>query len=150
MTYQGHHSDGSSVQKHSVGDIYPYVIQIREIANSSGGWNRVYELLHTDGRVTSHLSHEQAWETASAAIVENRRKAASTEFAQAVAPFAPLIRSGVTTLAEITSLIISINGAKHGLPVDRKDQVRYSVLLGFATLAKASGQRSAREDLIVA
>lgn len=26
MSYQGHHSDGSSVQKHSCGANYPYVI----------------------------------------------------------------------------------------------------------------------------
>ena len=149
MTYQGHSSDGSGVQKHSVGDIYPYVIQIREIANGSG-WDRTYELLHPNGSVTSHASHDEAWEIASAAIISRRQQGAANELAATLAPFAPLIRSGITSLAEVTDLIRSVNGAKFGLPISRKDQIRYDVLVGFATQAKAAGQRSARESLIIA
>ena len=29
-TYQGHHADGSGVQKHSAGGAYPYVLQLRD------------------------------------------------------------------------------------------------------------------------
>lgn len=30
ITYQGHHQDGSGVQKHSAGQLYPYVVGVRE------------------------------------------------------------------------------------------------------------------------
>lgn len=30
MTYQGHHSDGSSIQKHSAGSHYPYIVGKQE------------------------------------------------------------------------------------------------------------------------
>ena len=30
MQYQGHHSDGSGIQSHSAGPLYPYVIGVRE------------------------------------------------------------------------------------------------------------------------
>lgn len=30
MTYQGHHSDGSSIQKHSTGSHYPFVVGKQE------------------------------------------------------------------------------------------------------------------------
>lgn len=148
--YQGHHTDGSGVQKHSVGNIYPYVIRIREIANNNGGWDRTHELLHPSGEVTSHSSHDEAWSAASAAIIARRQKGAAEDLANTLAPFAPLIRSGVTTLNEVVDLIRSVNGAKCGLPISRKDQVRYDVLVGFANQAKAAGQRSARESLIIA
>ena len=39
-TYQGHHSDGSSIQKHSAGELYPFVVQMRE---AHGGLR--YELI---------------------------------------------------------------------------------------------------------
>lgn len=29
-TYQGHHPDGSSIQKHSAGGAYPYVLVLRD------------------------------------------------------------------------------------------------------------------------
>lgn len=35
-TYQGHMADGSSVQKHSAGGAYPYVLQLRD--NPRGGF----------------------------------------------------------------------------------------------------------------
>lgn len=30
MSYQGHHPDGSGVQRHSAGDLYPYVVFAKE------------------------------------------------------------------------------------------------------------------------
>lgn len=57
MTYQGHLSDGSSIQKHSAGGLYPYVIQFR-------GENLVPELLHPTGEVTQHASYDEACERA--------------------------------------------------------------------------------------
>ena len=35
-TYQGHHADGSSIQKHSAGGAYPYVLQLRD--KPAGGY----------------------------------------------------------------------------------------------------------------
>jgi hypothetical protein len=32
--YQGHHADGSSVQRHSAGDLYPYVVACRQQGDS--------------------------------------------------------------------------------------------------------------------
>lgn len=41
--YQGHHSDGSSIQKHSCGETYPFVIGYTErggysVVTPSGDW----------------------------------------------------------------------------------------------------------------
>lgn len=33
MHYQGHHSDGSSIQAHSVGGIYPFVIVAKQFGD---------------------------------------------------------------------------------------------------------------------
>jgi hypothetical protein len=33
MTYQGHMNDGSSVQKHSAGGLYPYIIFAKDTSN---------------------------------------------------------------------------------------------------------------------
>jgi hypothetical protein len=147
--YQGHSNDGSSIQKHSVGDIYPYVIQIREIANNAGGWDRTYELLHTNGSVTSHATHDEAWDTASEAIIARRREALAQQAAAQIAPFAPLIRSGVTSTKEVSDLIRAVEGRRHGLPVDRADQIRFDFLSGLARLAKAN-QRSHHGELALA
>lgn len=40
--YQGHHSDGSGVQKHSAGGLYPYVIGIRERLQDDGSFLRTH------------------------------------------------------------------------------------------------------------
>jgi hypothetical protein len=51
--YQGHLSDGSSIQKHSAGALYPYVIGFRGLA-------LVPELIHPTGEVTQHASYDHA------------------------------------------------------------------------------------------
>lgn len=40
--YEGHHSDGSGVQKHSAGGLYPYVIGIRERLQGDGSFLRTH------------------------------------------------------------------------------------------------------------
>jgi len=40
--YEGHHSDGSGVQKHSAGGLYPYVIGIRERLRDDGSFLRTH------------------------------------------------------------------------------------------------------------
>lgn len=51
--YQGHLNDGSSIQKHSAGALYPYVIQFR-------GEALVPELIHPAGEITRHASYDEA------------------------------------------------------------------------------------------
>lgn len=41
--YQGHLADGSSIQKHSVGDIFPFVLQVR--SRPEGGTSYYWELI---------------------------------------------------------------------------------------------------------
>lgn len=48
--YQGHLNDGSSVQKHSAGAIYPYVIQIRDRAPGAYWWELLGPGLRLAGR----------------------------------------------------------------------------------------------------
>jgi len=43
--YQGHHSDGSGVQKHSAGALYPYVIGVRERQRDDGTFARSWFVL---------------------------------------------------------------------------------------------------------
>ncbi len=37
-SYEGHMADGSSVQKHSAGPLYPYVVQVRDAADGGYIW----------------------------------------------------------------------------------------------------------------
>jgi hypothetical protein len=55
--YQGHLNDGSSIQKHSAGALYPYVIQFR-------GEALVPELRHPTGEITQHASYDEACDVA--------------------------------------------------------------------------------------
>jgi hypothetical protein len=50
VMYQGHLNDGSSVQKHSAGAIYPYVIQVRDRAPGAYWWELLGPGLRTAGR----------------------------------------------------------------------------------------------------
>lgn len=43
--YQGHLSDGSSIQKHSAGSMYPFVFQIREDTAGGLGYAEVVDSL---------------------------------------------------------------------------------------------------------
>ena len=45
MSYQGHLPDGSSVQRHSAGGLYPYVVYAREVACAT-----VWGVMTPDGR----------------------------------------------------------------------------------------------------
>jgi hypothetical protein len=40
-SYQGHMADGSSVQKHSAGGAYPYVLQLRDNPNGGFYWDMI-------------------------------------------------------------------------------------------------------------
>jgi hypothetical protein len=68
-TYQGHHPDGSGIQKHSAGGSYPYVLQLRgswwEVVgpgidgvlrcDSSAAWDAVVR------RLLAVRGNEDAW-----------------------------------------------------------------------------------------
>ena len=45
MTYAGHLSDGSGIQKHSAGGLYPYVIGVRERQREDGTFVRSWFVL---------------------------------------------------------------------------------------------------------
>lgn len=36
--YQGHHQDGSGVQKHSAGSHYPFIVRVQEHQDTGTGW----------------------------------------------------------------------------------------------------------------
>lgn len=59
--YQGHLADGSSIQKHSVGDIFPFVLQVR--SRPEGGTRYYWELIGPgieSGTALRFESHAQA------------------------------------------------------------------------------------------
>lgn len=39
MNYQGHVADGSSIQKHSAGGLYPYVLVVRDAKLGEGSYD---------------------------------------------------------------------------------------------------------------
>lgn len=43
--YAGHHADGSSIQKHSAGSSYPYIVQVREQVDAGLGYAQVIDSL---------------------------------------------------------------------------------------------------------
>lgn len=45
MRYQGHHSDGSSIQKHSVGSHYPFIVGYQE------GQRRPWFVMDPSGKI---------------------------------------------------------------------------------------------------
>lgn len=47
--YQGHHSDGSSIQRHSAGAWYPYVIGMQD--HPQGGWF----VMHPSGQIVGRM-----------------------------------------------------------------------------------------------
>ncbi len=59
MTYQGHLSDGSSVQKHSAGGLYPYVIFAKDTPHGLR-----YGVLCPNGHETELYPYYQAEATA--------------------------------------------------------------------------------------
>ncbi len=58
--YQGHHSDGSGVQKHSAGPLYPYVIGVRERQREDGTFNRSWFVLGPKCSGFECPTHEEA------------------------------------------------------------------------------------------
>lgn len=63
--YQGHHSDGSSIQNHSAGSAYPFIMAVRENAEAGTGYAYVMDSLGQDlGGYTYPLGDEQARLTA--------------------------------------------------------------------------------------
>ena len=129
-TYQGHHADGSGVQKHSAGAIYPYVIAVRERANGQGSWDRTFELICPNGNTVVHTSHQSAWDDATAQL-------AAKKLAQSLAPAAVVCGMSPSDLVELVS-------------ADRTPRIQGQIdsLRGINTLIKSFGQRSARQELI--
>lgn len=118
MTYQGHLSDGSSIQKHSAGGIYPYVIQFR-------GEALVPELLHPTGEVTQHASYSEACDRALELLT-----------------LKPAARVCQYSQAGLIALICGERTAR------AKSQVDF--LRGITNLVASFGQRTTRENLIIA
>lgn len=46
--YQGHHQDGSGIQRHSAGDLYPYVLAVRERLQADGSHLRSWLIIGPD------------------------------------------------------------------------------------------------------
>ncbi|MBU3577543.1 hypothetical protein [Polynucleobacter sp. UK-Kesae-W10] len=148
MSYQGHSADGSSIQNHSIGNIYPFVIQIREIANGHGGWNRTYELLHPSGSLTSHSTNQEAIEVATKAIIAKQVADSQAGAQKMIAILLPLVSIGLIDVGKASSLVTAQVAKQHGLPISRNEQREYDVAVGHANLLKTFQSRSAREDLI--
>lgn len=45
--YAGHHADGSSIQKHSAGSAYPFIMRVREDVPNGMGYAEVIDSLCT-------------------------------------------------------------------------------------------------------
>ena len=50
--YAGHHEDGSSIQKHSAGSNYPYIVRIHELVELDAGFADVIDSM--DNVLTSY------------------------------------------------------------------------------------------------
>lgn len=77
MKYQGHHSDGSGIQNHSAGPLYPYVIGVRE-RQVEGRFVRSWILLGGAIRGEIELkSHDDAVEAAELFLAQAEIRAAA-------------------------------------------------------------------------
>lgn len=56
--YQGHLSDGSSVQKHSAGPLYPYVLAIKEYQFEPGVFTRTWIAIGPGGEFQAPTKEE--------------------------------------------------------------------------------------------
>lgn len=61
MTYQGHMPDGSSIQRHSAGGAYPYVLQLRDRPDGAGFY---WELIGPGIKTALRFKSSQEWDTA--------------------------------------------------------------------------------------
>lgn len=76
--YQGHLEDGSSVQKHSAGPAYPFVVQVVERGGKDGGRAKVYQIIGP-GISTAGLVVETEYGDIVDSIAEHLRKLATDE-----------------------------------------------------------------------
>lgn len=77
MQYQGHHSDGSGIQNHSAGPLYPYVIGVRE-RQVDGEFVRSWILL--GGKIRGEIelrTHDDAVEAAQLFLAQDEIRAAA-------------------------------------------------------------------------
>ena len=56
--YQGHLSDGSSVQKHSAGPLYPYVLGVKEYQFEPGVFTRTWVAIGPAGEFQAPTQEE--------------------------------------------------------------------------------------------
>lgn len=56
--YQGHLSDGSSVQKHSAGPLYPYVLGVKEYQFEPGVFTRTWIAIGPGGEFQAPTQEE--------------------------------------------------------------------------------------------
>ena len=84
MQYQGHHSDGSGIQSHSAGPLYPYVIGVRE-RQVDGAFVRSWILL--GGKIRGEIelrTHDDAVEAAQLFLDQDEIRAAAQRGADLV------------------------------------------------------------------
>ena len=60
-TYQGHHADGSSIQKHSAGGAYPYVLVLRDSRRPGAKFD--WGVIGPEINGIKWLPSSQAWDT---------------------------------------------------------------------------------------
>lgn len=84
MQYQGHHSDGSGIQNHGAGPLYPYVIGVRE-RQVDGAFVRSWILL--GGKIRGEIelrTHDDAVEAAQLFLAQDKIRAAAPKGADLV------------------------------------------------------------------
>lgn len=65
MTYQGHLADGSSIQSHSAGGAYPYVLQLRDRPDDTGFF---YEVIGPGIKTALRFKTSAEWDAAVARL----------------------------------------------------------------------------------
>lgn len=83
--YQGHHQDGSGVQRHSAGDLYPYVLAVRERLQADGTHLRTWLIIGPDYE-GEKASHQEAVSFASGLLAARNARLAAIPKQPVAAP----------------------------------------------------------------
>lgn len=120
--YQGHHPDGSSVQRHSAGDLYPYVVACKQQGDSLA-WFLIGPGLPDRGSGVFEHSEE--------AVYAARRLLAVREVEDAWAfELERLCRVSGQALARMRAAAASAPGPKRWADMSRTQRVAALVRLG--------------------
>lgn len=74
--YQGHHQDGSGIQRHSAGDLYPYVLAVRERLQADGSHLRSWLIIGPDYE-GEKATHQEAVSFASGLLAARNARLAA-------------------------------------------------------------------------